>query len=463
MRRLDKVLPTPPTIRNLQRKLYQKAKSEPEFRFYALYDKVYRPDILAHAYKLVKENRGAPGVDGVTFRDVQESGVEELLAELAEELRTETYRPLPVRRKYIPKPYGKGERPLGIPTIRDRVVQQAAKLVLDPIFEADMPENMYAYRPKRQAHQAIRRVHRLLKSGYAEVVDADVSKYFDTIPHPELMRSVARRISDGKVLRLIKLWLKTPVEDLDGDGKPRLSGGKDHDQGVPQGGVISPLLANIYMRRFLLAWKSWGLEQRLGAYVVNYADDFVIVCRRGAQRAQEAATTIFERLKLALNGEKTQVVRAGQQPFDFLGYTFATCYAVGSGRPYLGAQPARRRVRRIYSKIRELLSPWNQAGATDVVRRVNQRLRGWSGYYSYGTLTPAYRLLDGLVVRRLRAWLCRRAKADGRGTRRYPDQRLYQEFGLMNLVSTLAAKRRSKARGEASPRAGCGKTARPVR
>src|SRR6266536_2387859 len=243
-------LVTPEKIRSLQRKLYRKAKAEPAFRFYVLYDKICREDILRHAYALAHANAGAPGVDEVTFAQIEAAGVDGWLAGLREELVSKRYRPNPVRRVNIPKPNG-GERPLGIPTVRDRVVQTAAKLVLEPIFEADFEDSAYGYRPGRGGADAIKEVHRRVLQGYTDVVDADLSKYFDTIPHPELMRSVARRIVDRHVLRLIKLWLRAPVEERDGDGGRRMGGGKKQTRGTPQGGVISPLLANLYMNRFL--------------------------------------------------------------------------------------------------------------------------------------------------------------------------------------------------------------------
>ena len=232
-------LKTPDGIRTLQRKLYEKAKAEPGFRFYILYDKVWRADILSHAYDLARANKGAPGVDGITFEQIETSGLENWLTRLGEELRAKTYRCQPVRRVMIPKPGG-GQRPLGIPTIRDRVVQTAAKLLLEPIFEADFDPNAYGYRPKRSAQEAIQKVHKLLCEGYADVVDADLSKYFDTIPHSELMQCVARRIVDRDMLRLIKMWLKVPVEERDKNGKPRVSGGKGSSCGTPQGGVMTP-------------------------------------------------------------------------------------------------------------------------------------------------------------------------------------------------------------------------------
>ena len=242
-------LETPMKIRMLQRKLYQKAKEEPSYRFYLLYDKMYREDLLAHAYALAKSNQGAPGGDGQSFWGIESQGLEEWLSGIREDLRAKTYQPQPVRRAMIPKTGG-GERPLGIPTIKDRVVQTVAKLLLEPIFEADFDPNAYGYRPKRSAQEAIQKVHKLLCEGYADVVDADLSKYFDTIPHSELMQCVARRIVDRDMLRLIKMWLKVPVEERDKNGTPRVSGGKGSTCGTPQGGVISPLLANLYMNLF---------------------------------------------------------------------------------------------------------------------------------------------------------------------------------------------------------------------
>src|SRR6201995_1186224 len=259
-------LTTPDNIRTLQRKLYLKAKAEPGYRFYLLYDKIYRPDILLHAYELVRANRGAPGVDGVTCAAIETAGREDWLAGIAMEIRTKKYQPQPVRRVMIPKPGG-GERPVGIPTIRDRVVQTAAKLVLEPIFEADLEPAAYGYRPGRSGIDAVKAVHRLLCQGFTDVVDADLSKYFDTIPHNELLGSVAARIVARHIRRLIKMWLKTPVEGTDPDGRRHRSGGKRSTCGTPQGGVISPLLANRYMNRFLRHWRHQGRGEAYQAHV----------------------------------------------------------------------------------------------------------------------------------------------------------------------------------------------------
>jgi len=266
-------LQAPIQVQKLQQTLHAKAKESPDFRFYALYDKIYREDILAHAYRLARHNGGKPGVDGENFSAIEAYGVERWLGELAQALREKRYRASPVRRVYIPKPDGK-QRPLGIPTIRDRVVQTAAVLVLAPIFEADLQPEQYAYREGRNAHDAVRHVHKLLNTGYTDVIDADLTGYFDSIPHAELLQSVARRISDRHVLALIKQWLVVPVEEDDGRGRRiRTTVAKDTKRGIPQGAPISPLLSNLYMRRFLLGWKTLGLEARLQARIVNFADD----------------------------------------------------------------------------------------------------------------------------------------------------------------------------------------------
>src|ERR1700687_3504845 len=293
-------LATPTTIRTLQRKLYRKAKAEPAFRFYLLYDKIHREDILRHAYALARANAGEAGRDGMTCARSEASGLERWLAGLREELVSKTYRPDPVRRVSIPKPDG-GERPLGIPTIRDRVVQTAAKLVLEPIFEADFEDNAYGYRPARGAVDAVKEVHRLICRGYTDVVDADLSKYFDSIPHGDLLKSVARRVADGAVLRLIKLWLKAPIEERAADGTRRMSGGKGNTRGTPQGGVASPLLGNMYMNRFLKHWRQSGAGEAFRAHVVAYADDFVILSRGRTAEALAWTKAVMTKLGLTLN------------------------------------------------------------------------------------------------------------------------------------------------------------------
>jgi len=425
-------LVTPEKIRRLQRRLYVKAKQEPCFRFYQLYDKVYREDILSHAYALCRSNGGAPGVDGVSFEEIESEGLEEWLVRLDEELRDKTYTPDPVRRVLIPKPGG-GERPLGIPTIRDRVVQTAAKLILEPIFEADFDDCAYGYRPKKSAQQAVKTVHRALCEGFTDVVDADLSKYFDTIPHHELMQSVARRVVDRQMLKLIKAWLKVPVEERDHRDRTRKTGGKRSRRGTPQGGVISPLLANIYMRRYLRAWQTHEKGKEYHARIVNYADDFVILSRRKAEQALAWTRKVMRAIGLELNEEKTRLCAARVEHFDFLGYEFGPACYRRTGGMYLAARPSRKAVKRLKGKLREILregivSPWG------VVRdRLNRTLRGWSAYFSYGTRRAAYRAVDNYVDEGVRDFLQRRHKVSGRGIRRFPASVVFGERGVLRL------------------------------
>ncbi len=425
-------LETPDKIRNLQRKLYCKAKAAPAFRFYLLYDKICREDILRHAYALARANAGAPGVDGVTFKQIDASGVEAWLVGLREELVSKTYRPDPVRRVTIPKPGG-GERPLGIPTIRDRVVQTAAKIVLEPIFEADFEDSAYGYRPRRSAVDAVKETHRLICRGYTDVVDADLSQYFDTIPHSDLLRSVARRIVDRHVLWLIKLWLKAPVEQRDGDGTRCMSGGKSSICGTPQGGVASPLLANIYMNRFLKHWRLTDRGEAFRAHVVSYADDFVILSRGHAEEALAWTRAVMTKLGLTLNEAKTSVKNVRTESFDFLGYTLGPQRYRKDGHWYLGASPSKKSVQRVKTKIGDLLTPGNM-GAWPVVRdRLNRLLIGWSAYFGYGTRLQAYRAIDHHVYDGVRHFLVRRHKVQGRGTRRFSRDDVFGELGVMHL------------------------------
>jgi RNA-directed DNA polymerase len=319
-------LKPPDKVGKLQAALHSKAKASPEYRFYLLYDKVYRADVLAYAYVCSRRNDGAPGVDGQTFADIEAYGTDRWLGELAEELRKKAYQPQAVLRKWIPKGDGK-QRPLGIPTIRDRVVQMAAVLVLEPIFEADLPSEQYAYRPGRRAHDALGAVTDLIRTGYTEVVDADLSGYFDTIPHAELMKSVARRVSDRHLLHLIKMWLTTAVEETDERGrKQRSTQSRDSKRGTPQGSPISTLLANLYMRRFVLGWKILGCERRFNARIVNYADDFVICCKGQADEAMTAMREIMGRLKLTVNEEKTRLCDLPESIY-FLGVCYAASFS----------------------------------------------------------------------------------------------------------------------------------------
>jgi RNA-directed DNA polymerase len=425
-------LATPSKIRELQIKLYRKAKNEPGYRFYMLYDKIWREDILVHAYEQARANKGAPGVDGQTFEQIESAGREEWLTGIRQELRNKTYQPQPVRRVMIPKPGG-GERPLGIPSIKDRVVQTAAKIVLEPIFEADFEPSAYGYRPKRSAQDAIRKVHKLICEGYTDVVDADLSKYFDTIPHCELLQCVARRIVDRDVLRLIKMWLQAPVEERDENGKRRLTGGKDRHCGTPQGGVASPMLANLYMNRLLKGWRNTKRGEQFDAHIVNYADDFVILSRGKAVEALNWTRQVVARMGVTLNEAKTSIKQARQESFNFLGYSFGPHRYKKDGRWYLGASPSKKAVARIKEKVGNLLIPNNTGTWEEVRNRLNQILRGWSAYFSYGTRKAAYGAVDNYVYESVRHFLRRRHQVQSRGTDRFSVKAVFGELGVLQL------------------------------
>jgi RNA-directed DNA polymerase len=425
-------LQTPVKIRMLQRKLYRKAKEEPRYRFYLLYDKISREDILAHAYALVKANGGAPGVDGQTFLGIETAGLEQWWAEIRNELREKRHQPQPVRRVMIPKPNG-GQRALGIPTIRDRVVQTAAKLLVEPIFEADLEPNAYGYRPRRSAPGAVGEVQRLLREGYTGVVDADLSKYFDTIPHRELLQCVARRIVDRDMLWLIKLWLKTPVEERDENGNRRLTGGRQSTCGTPQGGVISPLLANLYMNRFLKYWRQTGRSEAFLAHVINYADDFVILSRGYAAEALEWTRRVMAKLGLTINEAKTSLRNAWRDEFDFLGYTFGRLRHFREGYWYFGARPSQKSISRLRSKVGNLLKRSNVQPWPEVRDQLNQILRGWRAYFCRGMSTKAVRVIDNYVPERVRRFLVQRHKIKGGGTKRFPDSEIFGALGVIRL------------------------------
>ncbi len=433
-------LTIPSSVQKLQTALHAKAKGSPNLRFYTLYDKMCRADVLTLAYGCCRANRGAAGVDGQSFGDIEAYGRERWLGELAEELRRKTYRPKAVRRVMIPKP-GQPERmrPLGIPTIRDRVAQMAAVLVLEPVFEADLQPEQYAYRPKRSALDAVRHVHKLLNTGHTEVVDADLSGYFDGIPHAELMMSAARRISDGTMLHLIKMWLEAPIEETDERGRRRrTTRNKNEGRGTPQGAPISPLLSNLYMRRFVLGWKVLGHDRRLDAHIVNYADDFVICCRGTAEEAMAVMQDIMRKLKLTVNGQKTHISRLPDETFDFLGYTFGRCYS-RTGKAYIGTRPSKKRIVRLCATISEMTSRrWLLMDAEERVDRLNRMLVGWSNYFCLGPVSNAYRTVHQHTRHRLRQWLCAKHKVQGQGSARFTDRYLQDVLGLVWLPKLTA-------------------------
>ena len=428
-------LTTPPNVQKLQSALHAKAKEEPGYRFYLLYDKVHRADVLEFAYRSCKANKGAAGVDGQRFEDIEAYGEGRWLGELADRLRTKTYETNAVKRVWIPKPNSSKLRPLGVPTITERVVQTAMLLVLEPIFGADLSPQQYAYRPDRGAHDAIRAVHSLLNTGHTQVIDADLSGYFDSIPHAELLQCVARRIVDRHILRLIKAWLVAPVDEDDGKGgTTRSRVNRDSKRGTPQGSPISPLMSNLYMRRFVEGWRRLGCEHRWSAHIVNYADDFVICCKRGAPEAMAAMRRIMERLKLTVNEEKTHLCEIPRERFDFLGYTFGRCYSRKDGHAYIGTRPSKKSIKRMVANISEVTDRrTGMLDAEEIVDRLNRKLTGWANYFCLGPVSPTYRLIDTHVCQRLRRWLCKKHQVAGTGWGRYPDQYLNEQLGLVRL------------------------------
>jgi RNA-directed DNA polymerase len=433
-------LETPENIRTLQRKLYRKAKQEPGYRFYALYDKVCRADILEFAYRLVRASKGSPGIDGQSFEAIEAGeGVAAFLAKLEEALRNKRYKPSPVKRVLIPKAKG-GKRPLGIPTVRDRVAQMAVKLVIEPIFEADFCDSSYGFRPKRSAHDAVDAVVAALQTGHTEVIDADIAKCFDTIPHAKLLATVAERISDGGILHLIKLWLKAPVVEEGEDGKKRnVGGGKANRQGTPQGGVISPLLANLYLHLMDRIWKKYELDVKLGARMVRYADDFVVLCRKGTKRAMEVIQRTLTRLGLTLSPTKTRELDSRRESFQFLGFAIGIKKSIRSGKPYTHVEPSKEALKGIRQRITYLTRrEMTCVPLKAMMEIVNQTLQGWVEYFHYRNCSSALSKVRWHVEERVRTQLRKRHKIRHRmaGYTRFSRQKLYDHYGLYKVPTT---------------------------
>jgi len=429
----------PRKVSRLRTKLSQKAKQEPKFRFYALYDRIYRMDVLQSAWRLVRKPKTAPGVDGVTFVDIEQSavGVSGFLHQLHEDLRSKSYKPEAVRRVQIPKPDGR-QRPLGIPTVRDRVVQAATLLILEPIFEADFRDSSFGFRPGRSAHDALDVIRSHLHRGKREVYDADLKGYFDTIPHDKLMAALGVRISDRSVLKLIRMWLQSSIEETDERGRKTRH---KPTAGTPQGGVISPLLANLYLHWFeVLFYRHDGPSHWAKAELVRYADDFVVLARYQGERLRSwIETTLEGRFGLTINRDKTKVVCLGEiagESLDFLGFTMRYERSILPHRDrYLHVGPSRKAMDRVRTKLRELTSPQKCfKPAPLIVTEVNRLLMGWSQYFGYGYPRRAFASVDHQTLRRLSRHLRRRSQ---RGCHppagRSPYEHLYHHLGLRML------------------------------
>ncbi len=441
---IAKMLKTPEKFREFQRKLYQKAKQEKEFRFYLLYDKVYRLDILSHAYRLVRANKGAPGIDGVAFEAIEkeEGGAEKYLESISEELKGKTYKPMPVRRVYIPKSDG-GKRPLGIPTVKDRIVQMAAKLVIEPIFEADFQENSYGFRPKRNAHQAIEDITLHLNKGYTQVIDADISKYFDTIPHDKLLKLVTKRIVDKHILKLIKMWLNAPVVEEREDGKKEYRG---NDKGAPQGGVISPLLANIYLNVLDTLWKVKEIEEKMRARLVRYADDFVVLCKGKTERTLEGIKRTTNHLGLSLNEKKTRVVEA-REGFNFLGFNIKVVKNPKTRKTFPLTRPSKKSMKHIRAEIKAMTNRTQLALAEEsIIKKVNETVRGWVGYFYFKNCSRDLQQLNEYLKERVRIYLRRKHRKVSK-YKAYPNRYLYETLGLYKIPTTARWTQTAKACG----------------
>lgn len=435
-------------VRIFQRKIYQKAKQEKKFKFYILYDKLTSPYVLREAYRRVKSNKGSPGVDNITFADIEEQGLDSFLEIIHQELQNKTYKPTPVKRVYIEKANGK-LRPLGIPTIKDRVVQMACKMIIEPIFEADFMDTSYGFRPKRSAGKAIDHIYYNLKQGKADVFDADLSGYFDTIPHDKLMIALQERISDKKILKLILMWLKAPIIEENDRGKKRTTGGKKNKIGTPQGGVISPLLANIYLNLLeRIICNKHSIFARSGISIVRYADDFVLMGYRITKTALEELQKLLDRMELKLNLEKSKLVFAREKSFDFLGFTARWDTVRHGKRRYWHIIPSKKSVSKLKSNIQEYLRTRSHLPIPVIVYGLNQKLRGWFNYFNSAENSRiddiAYNIKYHLDYK-LMKWFKSKSQRRCKLYRQQTVKKLIKYFGLFDPVRYALPKMTAKA------------------
>ncbi len=419
MEELKSNLTTTDMVQELQRKLFQKAKSNAGFRFYALYDKVYRIDVLSKAWEKVKSNKGASGVDGQTFEDIEQIGIDKFLEGIQQELKAKTYRPQPARRVYIPKPDGT-KRPLSIPTIKDRIVQSALKLIIEPIFEADFEDCSYGFRPNKSSQQAALEVRKLLNFGYKEVIETDIEDCFGSIPHRELLDMVAKRVVDGNILWLMKLFLKSGVmED---------SNKWTDDKGTPQGGVISPLLANIYLNNIDKGWKPLNNSARL----IRYADDLVIMTKYRSEMMMAKLKEIITRLKLRLKQSKTRILNAEYEHFDFLGFTFIKDLNRNKDKRTTYFYPSHKAENAIRRRIRQIVDYRRPVKVEQLVKELTPVLRGWVNYFRIANSSRKFGKIKFYTAQRIRKFMRRHRGKVGYGYKQYPDTFLYQKLGVYN-------------------------------
>ncbi len=430
-------------VRALQRKLYLKAKRQPTFRFYSLYDKVYRSDVLQHAYDRVRQNKGSPGIDGETFESIEtRTGRTAYIEEIQKTLKAKTYRAMPVKRVDIPKPNGE-TRPLGIPCIKDRIVQMAVKLIIEPIFEADFSPHSYGFRPKRSAHQAMDDIKDGLLKGHIHVIDADLSKYFDTIPHDKLQKTVAERIVESQLLRLLKQWLKVRIIKVEKGKETVVGGGKKARKGTPQGGVISPLLANIYLNILDRIWERHKLSEKYKARLIRYADDMVILCARDITQPYAILQTILNKLELKLNEDKTQIRDARKEKFGFLGFSIGIAQGKQSGKYFPLVEPSDKAMQSVKQKIKFYTRrDMNPVPIEAIVGKLNQTARGWSNYFHYGHSHRKMKKIKYYMEESLRLHLRYRHKVNNRGAayHRFPRGFIYNYLGLYKVPITPAWK-----------------------